>query len=307
MHLRLTGFVLWSLASTLSWATPPDIETIDERLLGETDKDFSVLRVEDNNLGSYYLNRQKVYLVERSKADGRSVKETLLTDITKTTDATHEEPNTPAPVSSEVHAKDGTLLLGEVLARYPLVPVHSFEAGVRERFRVVDESILFGDRLEVMDATTIARDVFGGRMADVPARLVDVQNAGATIYLKLTKEDDSDGGRESRWVAVPSRVMQQIRASQAKETIYLAAGSFPTVEEARGKLAEWRELCRTKKVPGFDPEIWSSSAAGGKFAVVLRNSGDLIRREKFAEIGTALDQTLLPISGEKLLEWMPEK
>ena len=307
MHLRLTGFVLWSLASTLSWATPPDIETIDERLLGETDKDFSVLRVEDNNLGSYYLNRQKVYLVERSKADGRSVKETLLTDITKTTDATHEEPNTPAPVSSEVHAKDGTLLLGEVLARYPLVPVHSFEAGVRERFRVVDESILFGDRLEVMDATTIARDVFGGRMADVPARLGDVQSAGPTFYLKLTKEDDSDGGREPRRVAVPSRVMQQIRASQAKETIYLAAGSFPTVEEARGKLAEWRELCRTKKVPGFDPEIWSSSAAGGKFAVVLRNSGDLIRREKFAEIGTALDQTLLPISGEKLLEWMPEK
>lgn len=307
MNLRLTGFALWSVASTLSWATPPDVETIDERLLGETDKEFAVLRVEDNNLGSYYLNREKVYLVERSKTDGRSTKETLLTDITKTTDATHEIPNTPPPVKSEVHAKDNTLLLGEVLARYPLVSEHSFQPGVRERFHVVDERILFGDRVEVLDAGTIAREVFGGRMAEVPLRLVAVQNAGATIYLKLSKEDDSDSGREARWVAVPPQVMQQVHADQTKESIYLAAGSFPSVEEARKKLAEWRDTCRAKKVPGFDPEIWSSSSSGGKFAVVLKNSADLIRREKFAEIGTALELTLLPVAGEKLLDWLPEK
>lgn len=309
MNLRPTGFVLWVLAGPLAWATPPQVTNLDERLLGENGKEFSVLRIEDDNLGSYYQNRQKVSLVERSKETGKDSKETLLTDITTTVDAGHDDPTTPPAVTATVHEKDDALLLGDVFERFPLVPERPLEPALRERFRVVDEEVVFGERLKVLTAKRIAQEVFDGRVVEIPVRLEDAKNVGATIYLKLSKEDESEGGKEAHWVAVPSEIMRQMRALHTRESVYLAAGSFPTAEEARKQAALWQETCRGKKIFSFWPEIWSAKPRGNekRFVVVLKDSTDLIRSEKFAGIGEALGVVLQPIAGETLLELAPAK
>lgn len=292
----------------MAGATPPDVLVSDERLLGANAENYAVLRTEFDNLGSYYNSNTKVFLEERSKATGKNLKQVLLTDAKRVVDAEHDDPATPPKVTVEVTHQDKEVGLGELLARYPLLSDAKGPAASLEGFAVrADQAITFGETLTLLDRAQVVGEVFGGRLEETAVTLVEASDQGSEIYLKLAKQDEDLGDAESHWVCVGSALTMQVRAHRTKEPVYLRAGIFPDKATALAKAAEWKEVCRTKKVNGFDPEIWStgSDAASARYHVVLRNSAHLIERESSGEIGEVLGLPLQAVSGKKFLEWTP--
>lgn len=290
------------LLSSVALATPPQVVRTDERLLGENDDAFAVIRRESDNLGSYYARRTRVSLEERSKSTGQTLKAVLLADYTDATDAEHEDPATPPKVTTTVAVQDETVKLGELLVRYALVAEAPTRSELRDRIRIEeDQKILFDGHLTMIQGS-IANGVFREELARIPVALEEIRDAGKSIYLKLSKEEE-EGDSQTCWVCVPPLVTAQVRAHESREEIYLSAGSFSTREEALQKAGEWK----AKKVGEFDPEVWSTAGSGNQRAyhVVLRGSMDLIRRQKFEEIGSALGLVLKPVSSKSFREWTP--
>ncbi|MCW1913905.1 hypothetical protein OJ996_09985 [Luteolibacter sp. GHJ8] len=309
MKRFLAGCMAWGLWITGAGATPPDVVVIDERLLGANADNYAVLRSEFDNLGSYYNSNTKVFLEERSKATGKNLKQVLLTDAKRMIDPEHEDPATQPKVTVEVKHQDKELGLGDVLARYPLLSDSRSPADL-EGFAVSDDqSVTFGETMTLFARAQVVGEIFGGRLEETPVTVLEVNDQGSEIYLKLSKHDEDLGDGESHWACVGSALTLQVRAHRTKEPIYLRAGTFPDKAAALAKAAEWKELGREKKVSGFDPEIWStgSDAGSARYHVVLRNSGDLIEREASGAIAEALGLSLQAVSGEKFLEWTPVK
>jgi hypothetical protein len=313
MKSLLIAFLAWGLVSPLSHGTPGQSVMIDELLLGEDEESFAVLRTERDNLGSYYKSRTKVFLDERSKATGKSVKEVLLTDSTSTVDAEHADPNTEPKVKTEIHQKDERVLLGELLTRFTLIPEP--QTGLARRtaesspfmgMTVHPEGgIQNGQGLVVFDAKTLSEGVFGGRGADLPVQIQSMRQWGTAIYLKLSKDDEDLGEMESHWVCVPPAKAVQVRAHESMEPIYLVAGSFDSKAKAIEAAEKWLATAREKKVAAFSPEIWSMEKNRTlKYLVVQQRSGDVIGTDQKLGIEKALGIRFEPVKSEGFREWV---
>ena len=259
-------------------ATPDHAVSVSERFLGSNPTGFSVIRVEIDNLGSYYSSRMTTWLDEISKtSDGREkMKSTLLLDVTQTVDLEHTDPNTPPAVAEKSNSQDATLTLASVLQRYPGQIQASWTPEQLARLEVHQVGgIHFNRKLSLIHGTFIHEKIFGGRHADEAWSLSEVSEDADCIYLKLAIGNDS--GPESRMVCVPAEITKRQRDQASAQPVYLVAGRFESREEAVQAAKPIMAKARELKLHSFQLEIWSLEDGTMKTKYVIADQSSTYR------------------------------
>ncbi|RBP40533.1 hypothetical protein DES53_108240 [Roseimicrobium gellanilyticum] len=281
----IPAVVIFLIASTtLALATPGQIVTVEEKLLGSNPTGYITLRTEVDNLGTYYGNRTQRFLVEYSKepsdpkqeaALGAQVQAKLLLDITTTNDATQDDPFTPEATTRKLNEKDGEVKLADLLERYPS-QARKWSAENVVQLEVEPSKGLWLGSTNLAWAGWIKERFLEDRNSDLEWRLDEVYEDENCLYLSVSTEEYGQ-----RLVSIPPRKTKQVRDQLAKQPVYLIAGHSKNKDEAI-KLAQ--ELI--KKTKGkFRCEVWSSGryAAEMIYVVADSDSSQHLARFRFEE------------------------
>lgn len=292
------------LASPLS-ATPDHSVTVNERFFGANSTEYAVLRVEDDNQGSYYTSRVRTWLDEYSKESRGlgKIRSTLLLDVTYQRDVNHSDRNTPVPVTESVNSRDATHSMAELLQRYPGQAGRDWTQEQLAKIEVHPEAgIHFRRRVHFFDGGVIVREVFGDRHHGETWTLDGVSEDMNILYLRLTMGQDH--GRESRIVTVPPQITKQVLDQSTMQPVYLVAGRFDSLEEALSRGQALLEKARGLKIYNFHPEIWSSRPPADRieYLVAETYSKELIESAGIPQIEKALEIDFTPVSSERFIE-----
>lgn len=297
--------IVWCNLIHPLFATPDHVVSVTERFLGSNATGFVVIRVENDNLGSYYSSRTTTWLDEIPKtSDGReTVKSTRLLEVIRSVDVDHNDPNTPPAVSEKIHHQDTSLTLAAVLQNYPVLlgPAWSPEQLAKLEVHQVG-GIYFNRKVSLVHGTFVHERLFGGRHDDVEWRLGEVAEDANCIYLKLSIGNDS--GPETRIVCVPPETTKQQRDQAAAQPVYLVAGKFESREEAEQTARAILTKARGLKVPAFQLEIWSLEDGTMKTKYVIADASSTYRIGigGISKLEEALEIRLTPMSSERFIE-----
>jgi hypothetical protein len=305
--MKTSTRVLTALCSLIHplFATPDHAVSVTERFLGSNSTGFAVIRVEADNLGSYYSSRITTWLDEIPKTpDGREkAKSTLLLDVTRTVDIEHSDRNTPTPVAEKINRQDASMTLASVLQRYSGQMGQAWTPDQLSKLEIHPVGgVHFNRRLELIHGTFVHEKIFGGRHADKSWSLKEVTEDADCIYLRLSIGNDS--GPESRIVCVPPEVTKKQRDQASAQPVYLVAGKFESRDEAmqaaRAIMAKAREL----KVYGFVLEIWSleDGTMKTKYVIAERFSTERIGKGGIPDMEKSLEIRLTPMSSGRFIE-----
>ena len=286
-------------------ATPDHAVSVTERFLGSNATGFAVLRVETDNLGSYYSSRITTWLDEFPKtADGREkVKSTLLLDVSRVVDLDHTDRNTPPPVAEKINRQDATLTLASVLLTYPGQMRQSWTHEQMAKLEVHPVGgVTFKRKVFLVHGTFVHEKLFGGRHGDEPWSLSEVSEDAECIYLRLSIGNDS--GPESRIVCVPAEITKRQRDQALAQPVYLVAGKFESREEAAQAAQAIMAKARELKLPGFELEIWSleDGTAKTKYVIADPSSTYRIGIGGIPKLEAALEIRLTPLSSGRFIE-----
>jgi hypothetical protein len=294
--------ILWLATALLASATPDHEVRFEEQLLGSNADGYITLKTEHDNLGSYYSSRTKRFLVEYSKAPqdpkigeslGAELRRDLLLDVTTRVDA-DPAPGTVPTKSVKVNSRNETVLLADILLRFPATP----EPWDKDKFAKLSSHPTAGVR---MGEVPIAwggwiKERFGAdRNAELEWTVSEVREDGNGLFL-IVRSDS----RGQRIVSIPDRKTRQVRDHLAKQPIYLIAGKFKTLDEA---LARARELIQTTQGK-FEPEVWSAGSSTEQldFVVADSKSRDHLRGGGFEAFEKETGTDLSAMSSERFIE-----
>jgi hypothetical protein len=290
-------------------ATPDRILSIDEILLGANEESYIVLRNVDDNLGSHYSSRRKTLLIEASATDNKVLKETLLTDITENRDVNHTDPHTQPKITREVHSQDQTLVLGELLTRYPTITPIPTNPDLLARLNINRFGIRFDTRIILIDRMPLRDKLPEAFLKDSVWKITEGRELGGAIYLKiLTNSHDGDeADKIHQWICLNPHLTRQVRALKSLEPISLSLGSFATREEAIAQAVIWNKEAAQAKV-SIDFQIWSRELTAGQIDYLViagSRTEELLSGGWDKKIETALDLNLRAVSSDRFREWFP--
>jgi len=285
----------WTLV-TLAMATPDQVVSVQERLLGSNENGFVTLRTENDNLGSYFSSRSKRFLVEYSKQPsdsrhdsnlGAEIRSTLLLDSSSSDERRESGQQGPGRVTQTVKEQDREVKLAALLLQFP----HYAKRWTDEQMKALQCDPTGGVYLgptNIVWGGWITQRFVGDPNAKLDWQLEDVFEDGNALYFSVSVEDLGQ-----RLVAIPPRKTQQVRDQLSKQTVYLVAGSFKAVEEA---VQSGRELIE-KSNGKFKPEVWSVGRWSEEMQYVVADSESARRIErnefKILEALTGVDFTVM--------------
>jgi hypothetical protein len=241
--------------------------TVTERLLGADEKAYAVLRTENDNCASYYQTKTKVHFIERFTDGSTPDKSTLLSETETVVDATHNDPKTPAPVTTRVVTRDDSLSLTEALLRYPISKSQAWDATQLARLRVHPSSgVSLDGRVEVALGAAIDA-LFGNSPKGREWKVSGAFEQGPCLFLSLEMEME-EGGPETRILGVSKDRSDQVSAHLKREDIYLSAGTFGDREEALERVKSWKADGK-EQVAFVKWEVWSRRLPTDKTDYVL--------------------------------------
>lgn len=287
--------------ATMIHATPERVINIDERLVGTGDGIHAILRTERDNLGSYYSDRENIWLDEYASGESirQLVKSTHLLDVTFIIDANHTDRNTPPAVERRVAHEDDSLPWASVLSRYPL---RESEPWPESRMEMITShqagGIRFKNRIMLLD-TKIITETFGKQYTDHPWAIKSIVESGGLLFLTIEKSTP-DETRETRIFHVPRENSQTIHDQMDLEPIYLATGSYESLDEAMAVTGQLIAQAREAEVFSFHPEIWEERhpAPRTRYVIVLQHSMKLIESGRHTNIQKVLGVELVPTSSK---------
>ncbi|MES2474137.1 MAG: hypothetical protein V4640_00055 [Verrucomicrobiota bacterium] len=297
-------FALFQMIHPL-FATPDHAVSVTERFLGSNATEFAIIRVETDNLSSYYSSRVSTWLDEIPKtSEGREkMKSTLLLDVTRTVDVDHSDQNTPPPVAEKINSQDASLILASVLQSYPGQMRQSWTPEQLAKLEVHPVGgVHFNRKLSLVHGTFVHEKLFGGRHVDEAWSLSEVSEDADCIYLRLSSGIDS--GPESRIVCVTPEVTKQQRDQASAQQVYLVAGNFESRDEAMQTARSIMVKARELKLHGFELEIWSleDGTMKTKYVIADQSSTYRIGIGGIPEIEKALEIRLRPMSSSRFIE-----
>ncbi len=236
--------------------TPDHELRVTERLLGTGRDGFVILRVEKDNLGSYFNSNEKHYLDHYLKQDDATRDEMSEVDSTLVLDREYSKhpdakPDEPPVGTVKQKAVSGGVSLADLVEKYPEMPVEWEE----EKFRRMTADSTAGVSFEgyTLIWGGFVKERFGvDRNSATEWKLDGVVEDDDCIFLAVSTET------QTRIVCLPRRTTKQVGARALLTDYYLVAGSFDTEGEA---ISEARKLnVRNKEEKGarFVPEVWSA-------------------------------------------------
>jgi hypothetical protein len=295
----LALFLLLVACACKVHATPDRIVRVNETLVGIGDQSYAVLRTEDDNMGSYYSSRENLWLDEYplEKAGRERVAQTHLLDVTISIDVEHTDPNTAPAITRTPHHEDTTQTLAGLYKRYPQ---RAFETWSAERMNDVtchpEAGIHFRNRIALLSAETI-QSTFTDK--ENPWTLESITEGGGALFLRIVRKSP-DEYYEARVFHVPTEVSREVRDQLARKEFYLAAGRYPTHDEAIRATQELNARSRVAKFFCFQPEIWEARMPTGKteYVIVQENSMWLIETGRVEKMQEVLGVQLAPVSSK---------
>ncbi len=284
------------LAQALN-ATPDHRIITQEEIVGTSATGYAILRTVTDNLGSHYSGQESIWLDEFSKnrQDGEEPRRILLLETVHSIDATHNDPNTPPPIAQNVQQRDERLLWSAILERYPQRAFQAWTAEKRARFSThPDVGVSFDNRIQVISANTITRDLFPGAAGKLTWQLEEVVEDSNSLYLRINSQDENEVSH-SRFVFVPPALAKQIGDRAIMEDLYLVAATVDTLDEALQQSAVLHKRSIENKQP-VSLEIWSAWHPVDKIIhhIAVSNTANILLSGKFEATRTALGTDLIP-------------
>lgn len=285
--------VLWILFPLLSRATPDRSITTSEVFIGSNGDEYAVLRIESDNLGSYYNAHRKTWLdiCQKSWKPESKSGSTLLLDETR-----HVSVEDGSPTPATQHFKDDKFTLADLADRFSITTLSPWSPEWRKDL-LFDEKTgrtMFKSQCLVEGRAALGSR-FGTSSEGLDLQLLDVAEDGDCIYLTIRM--GMDEGQETRIICIPSDVSRNVHALMDLEPIYLSAGSFKSREEAFAML---RTLWSDQE-PYSRWEVWSvwhEETKGTEFEVVLADSKSQINDMRLMINATRYSVHLLPVTSE---------
>jgi hypothetical protein len=292
------------------FATPDRVVQIHEQLLGTSADGYFILRTETDNLGSYFSSRTKRYLDEHSKnadagnfevAIGERIRTTLLVDVATSIDPESTTPKTKES-HTEVHSKDSSVLLADMLLKFPVSPSKWDDESFR-RLTLHQKGGVRCGAVNVVSGGTVIQDIFENRYPELDWVLDEVMEDMNCLFLKVSKRS-SDEVNETKFICIPPRRTQQVKAHLTLRPFYLIAGTYATLEEARKQALALDKKCREAKYGHFHPEIWSLREATDKMVYVIADPSTMwhIEGNRFSALKNVIGVELIPRSSERFVE-----
>lgn len=286
-----------------SFATPPQIITGAEKFFGDGGETYAVLRTVTDNKGSYYHFQTTTFLIEKSKATGEKLRETLLLDREEITDAEYDGPG-KAPVKVIVNAKDEKESLGSLLEKWPSQG-RAMDAAALKRFKVHENGIRFDGRLEIMEGNSSIANLKEEGLRFSDWALEEGIEGKDTIFFQATRAD-AEGETDETWLCVSPQITAQIRAFRKILPVYLSLGSSADRAEAVEMARKAAATLKEAKFPSQETEIWRVDEGGSPaYRVVLEGSDYIIKNAKVTDLAKLPDIQAVPVSSEGFLEWIP--
>lgn len=301
---HLLAALLIILSGTFSvHATPDRSVSTDEILLGANDEAYTVLRNEHDNLATHCCLRKKSSLLEISKSDGKVSRETLLIDTTES------DRFNPPTARKELHNRDQSLILGELLERYPIIESHPSDNDFLKRFQINQNGIRFDTRTILIDQLPLRTTFAANSLKDSVWKITEGRESADTLYLKVRMApvaEEEEANPTHQWICLNPHLTRQVRARRDLEPICLSLGSFATREEAIAQAFIWNKEAENAKVhPNL--QIWSRETAMNHLDyLVIAGSGtrELLSGGWAKKIETALDLKLQAVSSDRFHEWI---
>lgn len=275
--------VLWILGSLISFlsATPNGFLRVSEEVWASGKEGALLMRFEKLNRGSYYDWEETTYLDEyRYGEDGRElVKSTLLTSFS----CFFPEADTRQPLERKLLKNDGTLKVGELLAKYPLNRAAPWSSKRVAEFEIsADKGIVWGGLLTVVPSDELKKIQEVSETKFFKIQKVQVGNAGG-LFLELVV-DDQELSDESSWqnrvIRLSSDLRRQMYNLSQREDFYLSFGEYQTLKEARDFANELTKMSREKDVFSLNLEIWLRKVKDvSSYSVVASDSERAIRKK----------------------------
>ncbi len=295
-------------------ATPDQVVTIEEKLLGSNLAGYAVMRIETDNLGSYYSSRIKRYLVEyRKEGDGpfesampRQTSLRLITDTTAAIDPTLPPEQASRMAGTTINEKDSSVSLADLFLEYPSTAI-SWDAAKMSRITTHQQAgIRLDNGICLVWGETINEQLFKNRYPDLDWQLDEILQDENVLFLRISKKS-SDEISESHLLGIPPRRSRQVMDHLTKQPFYLIAGSFSSLEEARKQATSLVEKIKASGVGHFMPEIWSAPESMNQtvFLVADSSSSTNIHGGAFKKLETRLGVELIVRSSEDFLEKFP--
>jgi hypothetical protein len=294
--------VLFTVLGGLANASPNHHVRVTERLLGASETAYGVLRTVDDNRGSYFETKTKVYFIERFLDGSTPEKSTLLSESESTLDATHNDPKIPMPRITKVVTRDDSLSLTEALLRYPISEATPWDAAKLARLSSHPASgISFDARVQLASGTQIEK-LLSGSSEEGPWRVSGAFEQGPCLFLTL-KMEMSENDPQTRILGLNKDLSDQVNAHMKREDIYLSAGTFASREEALERVNAWKADDK-KPVGNVTWEVWSRRLPTDKIdhVLVLTRTREMLSGGWSKRIEEATGIKFEAISSERFVE-----
>jgi hypothetical protein len=193
-----------------------------------------------------------------------------------------------------VTAKDTSVLMSDWLVKYPASP-GKWDAEKLAKLTIHQQSGIRCGRAHVLSGSALKTAIFEDQHPDSDWVLEEVVEDMNCLFLKVTKSLE-DGGDAIKLVCIPPWRTKQIKAHLDLAPLYLVAGTFATLEEARQLALELNKRCRDSNFTEFAPQVWSLTDEKHAFAVALPSPLHKLAGNGFATLRTALGVDLIPRS-----------
>lgn len=300
--MRFLGvqFVYCVLVSPL-WATPDHSVEVCERFFGSNASGYAVLRVEEDNCGSYYKSETSTWLDEYP-ADDPSRSKARCTLLLKVSHVINPDDD-KAPPAVSVLEEEKTLTIAGLLNRYPM---RALEPWTKEQMTKMElhpkAGIHFRNRVSIIDGAVIDKEVFEGRHSNSEWRMDGVSHDGKLVYIQVSAGNDE--GPQTRLIGAPFRISKIVMDQLGMQAFYLVSDRCDSRESAVSRARELGKSAWEKKLFAFQPEVWSTRLPTGKMAwlVTAANSEQLIRSGAVKRVEDGLGIDFEPVSSESFGE-----